>query len=249
MVSRAKKLFSYIKKQLENVGFPNVVVTGEEKDSLNMLINDMKPCFVIVESWFYHAATPYMMGRLLKLYPKLNITAITICEFPDDLAAWFIWHGVKSYVNMQEGIEEFYQGLEEVRKGKEYITPQVQYFIDQAAEWPEATLDVKKRQMEVLILLCKGFTPEHIGQELQISKRTVDWHLGELYRMFHVKNREEMVALAWELDLVTKNDMWFYGRTRTIDPLPVWAAAKQKTGRELLHYDHQDKRRGIQGGK
>jgi DNA-binding NarL/FixJ family response regulator len=240
MVSRAKKLFPYIKNQLESVGFPNVLVTGEEKDSLNMLINDMKPRFVIVESWFYHAATPYMMGRLLKLYPKLNITAITICEFPDDLAAWFIWHGVKSYVNMQEGVEEFYQGLAEVRKGKEYITPQVQYFIDLSSEWPEIKIDIAKRQMEVLILLCKGFIPKDIGKELQISKRTVDWHLDELYRMFHVKNREEMVAIAWELDLVTKKDMWFYGQVRNIDPLPAWAATKQKIRRRILHYAHQD---------
>jgi hypothetical protein len=40
---------------------------------------------MLVESGFYHACTPYMMGRLLKLFPKLNIAAVSLGEYPDGL--------------------------------------------------------------------------------------------------------------------------------------------------------------------
>jgi DNA-binding NarL/FixJ family response regulator len=226
LVSRAKKLFPYYQKRFLELGFKDVEATGEEKDSLNMVINEMKPHLVLVESGFYHAGTPYMMGRLLKLFPKLNIAAISIGEFPDDLAVWFYFHGVKSYVNLWEGYEEFHKGLQIVRQGGAYISPKVQKLIDEFPEWPDTDDKDTKRLMEVLILLCRGFVPDDIGASLQISRNTVNYHLKKLYRMFHVKNREGMVGMAWELGLVTANDTCFYNRKDTIEPLPDWAKIK-----------------------
>jgi hypothetical protein len=100
IVSRATKLFPYYQRRLLELGFNDVEATGEEKDSLNSVINEKNPRLMLVESGFYHAGTPYMMGRLLKLFPKLNIAAVSIGEYPDDLAAWFIFYRVKSYVSL-----------------------------------------------------------------------------------------------------------------------------------------------------
>jgi DNA-binding NarL/FixJ family response regulator len=236
MVSRAVRLFPRIKTRLEDLGFSSVEVTGEEKDSLNRVINEKKPRLVLVGSCFYKAGTPYMVGRLKKLYPKLNIATINIHEFPDDLATWFIWHGAKSYVNIMEGYEEFHQGLQEIRKGNEYISPQVQKLIDDFPEWPETVEEVTKRQMEVLILICNGFIPERIGETLQISRRTVNWHLEDLYNIFHVKNREELIKTAFALKLVTEKDLIFCDREQKINTLPGWAEAKQKMNRKVLNY-------------
>ncbi|MDR1617002.1 MAG: LuxR C-terminal-related transcriptional regulator [Syntrophomonadaceae bacterium] len=235
MISRAIKLFPYIKRRLESLGFENVDVTSEEKDSLNMLINEKKPSLVLVGSGFYKAGTPYMTGRLLKLFPDLTIAALNTSDFPDDLAVWFIWHGVKSYVNLLEGYEEFHQGLQEVRNGKEYIAPQVQKLMDDFSEWPETYDDVTKRQMEVLIMICNGYIPENIGDTLQISRRTVNWHLRDLYNIFHVKNREELVKVAFSLKLVTEKDLVFHDREHFNSPLPAWAAAKKKIERSFFN--------------
>jgi hypothetical protein len=43
IVSRSLKLFPHIKQRFEELGFQNVEVTGEEKDSLNGLIREMRP--------------------------------------------------------------------------------------------------------------------------------------------------------------------------------------------------------------
>jgi DNA-binding CsgD family transcriptional regulator len=187
-----------------------------------------------VESGFYHAGTPYMMGLLLKSFSKLNITVVSLGEFPDDLAVWFIWHGVKSYVNFWEGYEEFYRGLQTVREGGEYISPQVQKLLEKFPEWPETNVKVTKRGMEILIHLCNGFLPDDIGALLHINRNTVNGHLKELYRMFHVQNREGMVAMAWDLGIVTNQDRCFYSRRRdNTGPLPEWAAVKLKMRRGI----------------
>ena len=234
MVSRAVKLFPLIKRRLEELAFPNVDVTGEEKDSLNMVINEKKPDLVLVGSAFYQAATPLMMGQLLQRFRKLAVAAVSVHEYPDSVAAWFIFHGVKSYVNLYEGYEEFHHGLRMVREGKEYIAPQVKELIDLAPEWPETNTKVSKRLKEILVLLCNGFSADSIGAELQLSRKTVYNHMDRLYSVFNVKNRDAMVAKAWELNLVTEKDMRFLDRRGENKPLPGWAAAQQNMNRKQL---------------
>jgi DNA-binding NarL/FixJ family response regulator len=231
IVSRAKKLFPYYRQRLLDAGFTNVEATGEEKDSLNFLIGEKKPGLVLVGSGFYHAGTPYMMERLLKTFPKLNIAAVSLGEFPDYLAVWFIWRGVKSYLNFWEGDKEFYQGLEEIRHGRPYISPDVRRLMDEFGEWPDTSSKVTRRQMEVLILVCNGFTAESIGNTLYVSRATVNWHLDKLYKTFHVGGREGLIRAAFALRLVTDKDLIFYDREKKIEPFPDWAAARKKLDR------------------
>jgi DNA-binding NarL/FixJ family response regulator len=228
IVSRAVTLFPQIKRRFEELGFQRVEITGEEKDSLNRVIRDTQPRLLVVGSGFYKAGTPYMMGRLLKLFPKLNIAAVNVGDFPDELAVWFIWRGVKSYVNVHEGYEEFHHGLQEVRQGRKYISPNVQRLMDSFSEWPATPNKVTDRQMEVLVLICNGFLAEHIGTTLQISRAAVNYILDKLYKTFHVCKREELIQTAFALKLVTDKDLVFYDRKAKIAELPEWAAAKRK---------------------
>ena len=230
LVTRWEKHFSYYKTRLEQLGFDNVHVTGEEKDSLNMVINELKPRLILMGSGFYLAATPYMVGQLKRYFPKLNIAVINIDIFPDDMAPWFIWFGAKSYVNWQEGAEEFLAGLQEVRKGHTYIAPNVKQLVEEL-EPPEIKDKADKRQMEVMIFLCNGIAPLEIGNKMHISKRTVDWHIEELKKVFGVQTREELISIAFYLELVTKDDLCFFGRKLKIKPLPTWTVVKQKANK------------------
>jgi len=40
-----------------------------------------------------------------------------------------------------------------------------------------------------------------------------------------------MVALAWEIGLITAKDIQLYNKKKEHFPLPEWAAVKQKCGR------------------
>jgi DNA-binding NarL/FixJ family response regulator len=233
MVSRAVQLHPHIKRRLEELGFPHVEITAEEKDSLNYIINEKKPDVLLMGAAFYQAATPYMTGELLERYPKLNVAVLSVHDYPDSLAACFIWHGVKSYVNLWEGYEEFHKGLQDVRQGKTYIAPNCRRRMEQAGEWPNAKTKITKRHQEILIFLCNGYYPENIGELMHITRRTVNTHLRDMYKMFHVKSREEMVAFAWGLDLVTKKDLRFIDRKEQEKPLPEWAAVRQRMNKAM----------------
>jgi ATP/maltotriose-dependent transcriptional regulator MalT len=106
--------------------------------------------------------------------------------------------------------------------------------IDLFPVWPKTKDKVTKRMLEILVLLCNGLMAESIGEELNITRNTVYTHLDRLYNTFNVHSREEMVALAWELQLVTERDMRFFDRRKKIDPLPEWAVIKQKISRGAI---------------
>jgi len=229
LVTRSRNLHSHYKMRLEELGFRNVHVTSEEKDSLNTVINDLKPRLVLLGSCFYKAGTPYMMGQLLQRFPKLNIAIINVHQFPDDFAPFFIWQGAKSYIDAEQGTEEFYLGLDKVLHGDEYISPNIRKILLNT-EFPEINDKADKRQLEVLMMLSNGIIPVRIGEQLHISKRTVDWHIEELKKVFCVQNREELISMAFYLDVITKDDLCFFDRNARHKALPKWAIAKQKTG-------------------
>ncbi|GBU26560.1 hypothetical protein R84B8_00070 [Treponema sp. R8-4-B8] len=63
-------------------------------------------------------------------------------------------------------------------------------------------------------MLCCGCIPDRIREILNKSIRTVYNQLNGLYNAFHVSNRGEMIALAWEMELVTPKDIHFYNRKK-----------------------------------
>ena len=223
VVSRMENLFPQIKKRFEQLDFEKVTVTGAEKDELNMVINEMKPRLLLMSSAFNQGCTPFMTGELHRRFPKLNIAAVSVYDFPVKRAPWFIWHGAKSYCNLWEGYDEFHRGLQIVREGKPYISPEVQKLMDRFEEWPDTKDKATRRENECLLMLCCGYSAERIGNELHITRKSVNKTLGRLYNVFHAHSREEMVAAAWEMGLVTKEDIRFYDKKPDPAELPEWA--------------------------
>ncbi|GHU18075.1 hypothetical protein FACS1894163_09700 [Spirochaetia bacterium] len=218
IVSGAAELLPLFRLYLRRLGFRDIRITSCEKDALTLLINELKPRRIFVESCFYESATPYMMGHLLRDLPYLDITVFSLGEFPDDLAMWFYFHGVKSYVNLRDGYCEFKRGLKQIQKGEVYWTKKVQERIDLRNEKPDAPLDISRRQIEVLRMLCNGFKVIEIGNNLHISKRTVENHKQDMYELFHVRNESELIRIAYYLDLFDKEDLCFYGGEWAVGP-------------------------------
>jgi len=58
------------------------------------------------------------------------------------------------------------------------------------------------REAEVLRLVATGLTNAEVAEELFLSSRTVDWHLGSIYRKIGFHSRTEATRFALEHDLL-----------------------------------------------
>jgi DNA-binding NarL/FixJ family response regulator len=71
---------------------------------------------------------------------------------------------------------------------------------------PNTHLDISvrltKRELEVLTLVIEGKSSKDVADALYVSKRTVDFHLANIYDKLQVGNRVQAFRRATRLGLV-----------------------------------------------
>ena len=104
----------------------------------------------------------------------------------------------------------------------------MQNILDALAEWPVIPLKETRRQREILLMLCCGFTIKRIGNRLHVCKATVEHHIRELMKIFNSRGREELIKTVNCLDVFTKNELRFYDDGNDNVILPEWAKTQQR---------------------
>jgi DNA-binding NarL/FixJ family response regulator len=206
VLSREVNLHSDFKAGLEALGYREVTVTAADKDALNRLINELKPRLVLVSCDYYGCSTPFMIRRLLKLFPDLKIVAVSIGSYPNRLAVRLIDNGVKSCVCLADGVKQFVEGLKCIRDGGEFVSYSVQETIMDLDDCPNQSGELTGRETEIVRLSCKGKTDAEIAETLQISINTVYNHKTKVNRKFDVRNVRELFEVARNLGIIEKDE-------------------------------------------
>jgi len=58
---------------------------------------------------------------------------------------------------------------------------------------------LSSRQMEILTLVAQGLTYKEAGEALCLAERTVKYHVGEILKRLHLKNRAQLIAYAVQM--------------------------------------------------
>lgn len=93
-------------------------------------------------------------------------------------------------------MEQAYQAVEiKVRGG---------YMPMPSTSRPDASRAVRltKREIEVLSLIAQGHSSKEAAESLYVSKRTVDFHLANIYDKLQVNNRVQAFRAATRLGLI-----------------------------------------------
>jgi DNA-binding NarL/FixJ family response regulator len=227
LVGKAKKTHPFYKQKLEEFGFAKVATTDAESDGLNSIIREMRPELMIIEARFYDNATAYMMGDLLRIFPKLNIAAVSLDRYSEELGMSLIKNGVKSYISWADGIDEFKKGMEAIRDGKCYVSAGVLERIELRSADVEPAKRLAKRQKEVSRLTCSGYTEYETADTLHISRTTVVKHKTNIFRNMNVRNSVELVLRVLEAKIFTLDELVFCHKNFVISPLPDKSAKNQ----------------------
>jgi DNA-binding NarL/FixJ family response regulator len=220
VITRDINNHSYYKKQLEAVGFPDVTPTLLDKDALDFQIDGLKPTYAIMGARFYQCCTPFLVGELKQKFPETKFTAVSIGEYPLELAMYFILNGAGSYITTTDGFEKVLGCLAEIPKGREFISPAVLERKELRQVTPKPAGKISYRHREVMRLICCGFKDLEIADNLHISRRTVDNHKTEIFTSLNVRNAVELIIAALTLKIVPLDELYFYPRNYTVNPLP-----------------------------
>ncbi len=149
--------------------------------------------------------------RLIKAeLPEVKIVMLTTSAEDDDLFE-AIRSGASGYLLKGLSADAFFDLLGGLDRGEAPLAPGLaaRVLAEFARQSPaprpagqEELGGLNPRQIEVLTLVAQGMPYKDVAATLSLSERTVKYHMGEIVRILHLKNRAEVVAWAARSGLV-----------------------------------------------
>ncbi|WDF45627.1 response regulator transcription factor [Chryseobacterium sp. KACC 21268] len=143
-----------------------------------------------------------LVQNLVCKYENIKIIVIGNCFKVAEIRKLFE-KGIKSYLDINCGYQEFVKSIDALRSGLVYICDfakdQMMNFlshIEVNSKVPSHCLT--KREMEVLKLICDGMSSKQICETLFISINTVETHRKKILLKLNVKNSAGVVKYAIE---------------------------------------------------
>ena len=114
--------------------------------------------------------------------------------------------GVKGFMLKNSEITEVFGALEAVIDGGTYFSQELLFnLVSSLRSSTEPAADdnlLSDRELEIVLLICKGLTNNEIADKLFISKRTVDKHRANILEKTTCKNTANLVVYAIKNKLV-----------------------------------------------
>ena len=109
--------------------------------------------------------------------------------------------GVKGFILKDIDNNELADAIRKVHRGGNYFSQEL--LLKLIKNKPDGEkIDLTRREMEVLELICKGYSNQEISEELYISQRTVERHRSSLLFKTDSKNSISLVIYAIKNNLV-----------------------------------------------
>jgi len=132
--------------------------------------------------------------RLREFLPKVQIIMVTVYRDYDRIFK-ALKSGACGYLLKRSSREELIQAIEEVRSGGAPMSSEIARRLVESFQQPVSDVDESqnpsRREVEVLDLLCQGFSNKEIAASLGLSIETVRSHLKRIYERLHVRSRTE----------------------------------------------------------
>ena len=184
---------------------PDVELVGEAENGevfLKMLKKTM-PDIVLMD-----IQMPVMDGieateRALKEYPSLKILVISMFGEEEYVYA-MVEKGVSGFILKTTGIQELERAINRISDGQQYYSEEIMGLIIKKVRQIDAVEKVvfSDKEMEVLRLLCKGYSNNEIADKIFLSVRTVEGYRNKLLQKTGSANVINLIIYAIRNKLV-----------------------------------------------
>ena len=117
--------------------------------------------------------------------------------------------GANGYVLKTADADEIVQAVRDVHEGKSALDPKIaRKLMTQLSSHaaPKPVESLTAREMDVLRLAARGYTNKAIAAQLNISDRTAQGHLANIFDKLHVATRTEAVMRAVSLGWISPEE-------------------------------------------
>lgn len=180
-------------------------IIGEAQDGYEaqILVTKLRPQVLILDLKMPGLRASELEKWVREKYPEI-ITLVLTAHDRDSYLAAMMDAGAAGYLSKEESEERLIGAIRRAVNG-EIIFDKAQR--DRAKRWRNdvgSKIDqLTPREFEVLQFLAKGMDNKEIGKSLEISAKTVAYHITRIIAKLQVKSRQE--ATVWALQHLSDN--------------------------------------------
>jgi DNA-binding NarL/FixJ family response regulator len=134
--------------------------------------------------------------RMRHIAPEVKIVFVTVHSDLAYVSAAFR-AGASGYVLKGSAASELAEAVRSALHGKTFLTPLVdREALDVVLKQPEQRSPLTRRQQEVLQLVAEGHSAKAIGESLNISSKTVEFHKSLIMKRLNLHSVAELTRYA-----------------------------------------------------
>lgn len=181
---------------------PEVAIVGDAASAEAALkaVEELQPDVVVMDIGLPDMSGIKATQQIKERWPEVAVVALTIHE-DEEYFFQMLDAGASGYIPKRAAPEELLTAIRAAANGEVYLYPSLAKLLvkDYLAE-PQTEDDrldgLTDREQEVLELVADGLTNREIGQQLNISHKTVARHRENIMEKLNLHSRVELVKYA-----------------------------------------------------
>lgn len=174
-----------------------IVGQAEEGQQAYDLVTELHPDVVLMDAHMPGIKGLEATQMIKKDFPQTKIIVFSATAEIDQVRA-VLKAGANGYLLKTATTPELRQAIMTVLSGTTVITPSIALSPDgpETVEPAVNSMGLTKREIQILELAARGITNKHIGEQLNLSNRTIEVHMHNVFMKLDVSSRTEAVTKA-----------------------------------------------------
>jgi DNA-binding NarL/FixJ family response regulator len=151
--------------------------------------------------------------ELIKIYPDLHIVALSMFS-EENLIVEMLEAGAKGYLLKNADKQEILDAIHSVMENRVYYcrdtSATLASMIVKSNFNPyrkKEVVEFSERELEIIRLICKQFTAQEMGDNLFLSRRTIEGYRTRILEKMNVKNTAGVVIYALKNKLISEKEL------------------------------------------
>lgn len=172
--------------------------TGDANEALQ-LTKTKSPEVVLLDINLPGTTGFHLSKELQKVSPYSKILAVTMYALPA-YAKKMMQTGASGYVTKNSSKEELIHAIIKVAGGDKYICHDIKEKIAlnvlNAEESETGVESLTRRELEIIKLIQQGLSSKIIGEQLDVSQKTIEVHRYHILKKLNLKNTAALINLV-----------------------------------------------------